>query len=215
MNKSLQAFGELDSNDVISEEEADRRGFNFSFNMPINNKYFKGHEDFFASIGYIALQVAVIEDELRQSMIAMTNDYEAVHDQTQNKNLGSLLSLYEIVFLARFGDSEFLKKSFYALKFVLRKANRIRNEAVHSQWLYINGKPNKPCFNQVRKKQSAYVIITPTLMRKRAIFVYRVFGWLDDLRCITEGPDGWDGSIQAKKNLTWLIKKVALNSSNE
>ena len=34
-------------------------------NMPINDSFFEKHARFFASIGYIALQIAPIEDEIR------------------------------------------------------------------------------------------------------------------------------------------------------
>ena len=44
------------------------------------------------------------------------NDDEEIDDQTKGKNLGALLSLYEIVFLAKFSGDKNLTKCFQALK---------------------------------------------------------------------------------------------------
>src|SRR5436190_594147 len=120
-------FTALDKTIVVAAKNIEAKNLALITNMPIDDKFFDQHSAFFASIGYIALQIAQIEDEIRQSMIAMTGDFGAVDDQTKSKNLGALLSLYEIVFLAKFGGDKNLTRWFQALKPVMAKANKYRN----------------------------------------------------------------------------------------
>ena len=202
-------FEKLDKTDFMNAEEAD--GLGVTLNMPIDNKYFRPHSGFFTSIGYIAHQVAMIEDEIRQSMFQITEDYEAVIEQTgknSNRNLGGLISLYELVFLAKFGSDEYLKKCFYAVKELALKANKYRNEAVHSNWMFIGRGASKPCFED--RKRDGYVIISPKLMRERAIFVYTVYEYIKHLRAVTEDPGSYSPEfiVEARSNLQNLLNRV-------
>ena len=81
-------FTALDKTTVVAAKDIEAKNLALITNMLIDDKFFDRHSTFFASIGYIALQIAQIEDEIRQSMIAMTGDFGAVDDQTKGKNLG-------------------------------------------------------------------------------------------------------------------------------
>jgi hypothetical protein len=198
-------FGELEKSTVISAEKQD---VSLITNMAIDARFFEEHARFFSSIGYIALQIAQIEDEIRQSMIAMTGDWDAVDGQTKGKHLGALLSLYEIVFLAKFSHDDALKRYFQAVKQVVAKANKYRNIAVHENWMFIDADPERPCFADTRNDTEYYVIIPPALMRKRAMFTHVVFQYMKDLRAVTEGPDGWspEGMTTARADLEQLAQ---------
>ena len=199
-------FTALDKTTVVAAKDIEAKNLALITNMPIDDKFFDRHSTFFASIGYIALQIAQIEDEIRQSMIAMTGDFGAVDDQTRGKNLGALLSLYEIVFLAKFSGDKNLTKWFQALKPVMAKANKYRNVAVHQNWMFIDADPERPCFLETKNNEEQYVVVTPTLMRERAMFTHAAFRYMNDLRAVTEGPDGWspDAVRGAQKNLEEL-----------
>jgi hypothetical protein len=138
-------FAELDNKTVVTAEKIAKQNLSLIVNMPIDDKFFELHAGFFSSIGYVALQIAQIEEEIRQSMIAMTGDFDAVEDQARGKNLGALLSLYEIVFLAKFSGDDKLKRYFQAVKQVVAKANKYRNVAVHQNWMFLNADPSRPC----------------------------------------------------------------------
>jgi hypothetical protein len=201
-------FAELDKTSVVAAKDIEAKNLSLITNMPIDDKFFDRHSAFFASIGYIALQVAQIEDEIRQSMIAMTDDLGAVDDQTKGKNLGALLSLYEIVFLAKFSGENNITKCFQALKPVVAKANKYRNVAVHQNWMFIDGDPERPCFFETKNKEEQYVVVTPALMRERAMFTHATFQYMNDLRALTEGPDGWspDTVKEAHRNFEELAQ---------
>jgi hypothetical protein len=193
-------FDDLDQVEKISDENHSAR---LITNMPINEEFFREHGDFFASVGYIAFQVAQIEDEIKQSMIQITMDPDAVLDQTKSKNLGALLSLYELVFLAKFGGERQLKEWFYAVKFFVERANKYRNEAVHKNWAFLEADPDRPCFEIVEGGVSKFAVVSPGLMKKRASFLHEVFKLVNDLRAVTEDPEYWspEGIADARKNL--------------
>ncbi len=201
-------FAVLDKTTIVAAKDFEAKNLALITNMPIDGKFFDLHSAFFASIGYIALQIAQIEDEIRQSMIAMTGDFGAVDDQTKGKNLGVLLSLYEIVFFARFSGDKNLTKCFQALKPVLAKANKYRNVAVHQNWMFIDADPERPCFLETKDKHEQYVVVTPALMRERAMFTHVAFQYMNDLRAMAEGPEGWspDAVKEAQKNLEELAQ---------
>lgn len=201
-------FAALDKTSIVAAKDIETKNLALITNMPIDDKLFDRHSAFFASIGYIALQIAQIEDEIRQSMIAMTDDFGAVDDQTKGKNLGALLSLYEIVFLAKFNNDKKLTKCFQALKPIVAKANKYRNVAVHQNWMFIDDDPGRPCFLETKNKEEQYVVVTPALMRERALFTHAVFQYMNDLRAVTEGPDGWSPEAvkEAHKNCEELAQ---------
>jgi|GEM_PF-7124445 len=180
----------LDKCEILLEEQVNAPLF--TTNIPINNKYFEVHAHFFTSIGYISHQIALIENDLKQSMIHITDDFEAVEKQTEQKNLGGLLSLYELVFLAKFGNDAVLKEWFYAIKKLILKANKYRNVAVHKNWMFIGGDPNRPCYCEHKNSEARYVIVSPELMRERAIFAHTVFNYFNYIRAVTEDADEWD-----------------------
>ena len=61
-------FAALDKTTVAAAKDVEAKNLALITNMPIDGKFFDRHSAFFASMGYIALQIAQIEDEIRQSI---------------------------------------------------------------------------------------------------------------------------------------------------
>lgn len=191
-----ELLAELERTDWVSEDEIG--AFSLGLNMRADNKYFPPYEPFFSSIGYIAFQIAAIEDNIRQSLYEITDDIEAVDAETNRKNLGALLSLYELVYLAKFSGDEESINWFYGVKKILLKANQVRNEAVHSTWMFLDSNPDLPCYPKVRGGKPGYLIIKPDQMRKRAVFAHEAYLCFDNLRAAMGSPADWDEAVIQK-----------------
>lgn len=79
--------------------------------------------------------------------------------------------------------------------------------------MFIDADPGRPCFFETRNKTDQYVVIPPALMRLRAIFTHVVFQYMNDLRALTEDPDGW--SPEAIKNAEKRLEELAQGKLRE